>query len=65
MNKGANPMTLSIKVNEFAYVLHECVNGWAIFEKKNGNVTTKVDRTGATEFMIVIGGLVFHSNDSL
>lgn len=34
MNKGANPMTLSIKVNEFAYVLHECVNGWAIFEKK-------------------------------
>ncbi len=29
-------MTLSIKVNEFAYVLHECVNGWAIFEKKMG-----------------------------
>lgn len=37
-------MTLSIKVNEFASVLHECVNGLAIFEKKNRNVTTKVGR---------------------
>lgn len=27
VNKGANSMTLYIKVNEFASVLHECANG--------------------------------------